>query len=447
MQDFSATYFNYDGKRYFLNINLYSYETPNDLNDDKKYYNFSLNNSNVISLEYSNEFNKLFINGELKYQDNYGVIDKFLDKQFIYIEVIFKEVIQKFDKDITIEKLSETSSFVHKFFVNSIKILDRQKHIITYQLNFLSVHWFQCMSTVNFTNYNKKQESIFNIIKTILMENELIVDTESFKNTVSNVRINYITQKNDNVITAVNYLLSKLYYYKEKDNNLKFLTYNSFTNKYQIVTIDNQDTYLGATNIILSMFRSNTEFSTQNEPNEFNTVTKFPKIHVYQNNKTKLFFDFNYDKNRFVDESIDTKEILAYQNSKFNHQNYKEKYTFFNNKIKYLESGTYWNNTFNIYINSVKMLLEDSSLVINTTGNILVKPGFLLNISLDRDSKDIATDDLNKLDDIKNKYKIFEGLWIVAKVHDIIIPSLIDSNLIRYRQNLVLIRNYSLSID
>lgn len=93
------------------------------------------------------------------------------------------------------------------------------------------------------------------------------------------------------------------------------------------------------------------------------------------------------------------------------------------------------------------MLLEDSSLVINTTGNILVKPGFLLNISLDRDSKDIATDDLNKLDDIKNKYKIFEGLWIVAKVHDIIIPSLIDSNLIRYRQNLVLIRNYSLSID
>lgn len=447
MQDFSTSYFNYNGKRYFLNVNLYSYETPNNINDDKKYYNFSLNNNNIISLEYSNEFNKLFISGELKYQDNYSIIDKFLDKTFVYIEVIFKEVIQKFDKDVTIEKLSDTSSFVHKFFVNSIKILDRQRHVITYQLKLLSVHWFQCMSTVNFTNYNKKRDSIFNIIKSILMENELNIDTDSFNNTISNIHINYITQKNDNVITSINYLLDKLYYYKEKDNNLKFLVYNCFTNKYQIVTIDNQTTYLGATNIILSMFRSNVEYSSQTEPNEFNTVTKFPKVLVYQNLKSKQFFDFNYNFNKFKDESIDVKEILSYQNTRFNNQNYKEKFTFFNNNKKYLESGSYWNNNFNIYINSVKMLLEDSALIVNTTGNILVKPGFLLNITIDRDTKEIENDDLSKLDDMKNKYKLFEGLWIVAKVHDIIVPSILDSNIKRYRQNLVLIRNYSLSID
>jgi hypothetical protein len=67
----------------------------------------------------------------------------------------------------------------------------------------------------------------------MLAVNDLIVDSDSFDGIQSDVKINYITNGNDNTISAIKYLLSKLYYYENKDNSLKAIVYDEINNKFK----------------------------------------------------------------------------------------------------------------------------------------------------------------------------------------------------------------------
>ena len=436
MQDFSDNFFLYDGKKYFFSAVIYTYT------EDTEELNFGLRNSNIVQFEYVNEFNKLFLEGSLTYQDNYGIIDKFLEKSIIYVGVVFARMEQEFDGEITIEKVSDVHKFTHTFIVNGIKIIKRENHIITYKLSLLSVNWIKCIKNISYSNYQYEPQPIFDIIKSMLSINELNVDKDTFESVSSPVKLHYITNGNDNTITTINYLLGKLYYYSLKDTCFKFIIYNDTSDKYQILTVTDENTYLGNSSIILSLFKTTIEQMTQEDPNDLNSVTKFPKEHTYENDFAKVFFDFNYNKNEFIDASIKSKSILQFQNNYIATDIYKDKFEFFDNDLAFRSRGCYWNNDFNIYTNSVKTMIEDSSIVVNTVGEILRKPGYFVQINVDRDSKYIEADDLDKAEDIKNKYKTFEGAWIVSKVRNIIFPSVLESKKKKYRQNLVLGRNY-----
>lgn len=438
MQDFSDNYFLYNGNKYLFNAAIYANS------NDKEELSFSLRNSNIIEFDYVNEFNKLCLEGSLTYQDNYGIIDKFIEKPIVYVNIIFAQMVQKFDGSITIEKQSDTNRFIHDFIVNGIKILKRENHIITYKLSLVSKNWLKCIQNINFSNYNREPEPIFDLVKSMLSLNDLAIDTNTFQTVSSPVRLHYITNGNDNTLTAIDYLLGKLYYYSLKDTCFKFIVYNESDNIYQILTVNDQNTYLGRSSIILSLFKTTVEQITQQEPNELNSVTKFPKVCTYRNDSAKELIDFDYSNNSFFDASIKSKSIIQFQNSRVDSDKYKDKFSFFDNDLKYRERGSYWNNDFNIYANSVKTMLEDSTLVINSVGEILRKPGYTVHVNVDRDSKYIEDDNLDKTEDIKNKYKTFEGMWIVSKVRHIVIPSTLQSQDKKYRQNLVLARNYVL---
>lgn len=438
MQDFSDNFFLYDGKKYIFNASIYTYP------ESKEELNFGLRNSNIVEFEYVNEFNKLFLEGSLVYQDNYGIIDKFLEKSIVYVNIVFAEMQQKFDGSITIEKQSDTHKFIHNFIVNGIKIIKRENHIITYKLSLVSVNWLKCINNISFSNYNTQPQPIFDIVKSMLSTNGLNIDKNTFETVKSPVKINYITNGNDNSITAVNYLLGKLYYYSLKDTCFKFIVYNETQDVYQILTINDQNTYLGNSKLILSLFKTTVEQITQEDANDLNSVTKFPKTSTYKNYFTKAFFDFDYNRNSFIDATIHTKNIIQFQNNRIESNIYKDKFNFFEDELKLKERGSYWNNDFNIYASAVKTMVEDSSIVVNTVGEVLRKPGYFVQINVDRDSKYIENDNLDKTKDIKNKYKTFEGAWIVAKVRNIIIPSMLQSQKKKYRQNLVLTRNYVL---
>lgn len=436
MQDFSDNFILYNGKKYFFNAQIYSHS------DSSEQLNHGLRNSNILQFEYVNEFNKLFLEGSLTYQDNYGILDKYLEKSLVYVQVLFIEMVQKFDGQITIEKQSETQRFIHKFIVNGIKIVKRENHIITYNLSLVSANWLKCAKTVNFSNYDKDPMPIFDIVKAMLNTNDLNIDKNTFESVLSPVKINYITNGNDNSITSINYLLGKLYYYSSKDTNLKFLVYNESDDMFYIVNTTDQKTYLGNSNIIVSFFKNKIETMLQQDATELNSVTKFPKTSTYSNVRAKIFFDFNYNQNKFINASIPSKSIIDFQNTRFESDTYEKKYDFYTNDLVLNESGSYWNNDFNIYMNTVKTMLEDSALVVNVTGEMLRKPGYFVNLNVDRDIKYVENDSLDKKEEIKNKYRSFEGAWIVSKVRNIIIPGTIQSNKHVFRQNLVLTRNY-----
>lgn len=60
---------------------------------------------------------------------------------------------------------------------------------------------------------------------------------------------------------------------------------------------------------------------------------------------------------------------------------------------------------------------KGNSLVVNTCGNILRKPGCLMDISIDRDVKnDTGDDDVDDTQEFLGKYKAYEGRWFITKV-------------------------------
>jgi len=55
-------------------------------------------------------------------------------------------------------------------------------------------------------------------------------------------------------------------------------------------------------------------------------------------------------------------------------------------------------------------------LVLNITGEILRKPGSLLDITLDRSMKNATNEVKSELEKLKKKYKAYEGTWMTSKV-------------------------------
>ena len=74
--------FSVDGAKYLFHINLYC-------NSELNEHVHGLDNKDIILFEYSNVANKLFIEASLQYSDRYGMVDKYMNKQYGYCDVLF----------------------------------------------------------------------------------------------------------------------------------------------------------------------------------------------------------------------------------------------------------------------------------------------------------------------------------------------------------------------
>ena len=156
MQDFSDDSFIYDGTKYTFHAMLFANDSVN--------FQHALKNQNTLKFEYVNEFNKLYLSGHLVYKDDHGIVDKYLNKQYAYCSIYFVVKDQKMDGEITIETFSKNEVFSHTFLINGIKILEREGHSVTYDISLVSINWLNCIASFNYTNYNKKSESVTDII-------------------------------------------------------------------------------------------------------------------------------------------------------------------------------------------------------------------------------------------------------------------------------------------
>jgi hypothetical protein len=118
------------------------------------------------------------------------------------------------------------------------------------------MNWFNCIATIRYSNYGKDKETPLQIIKNILVDNNLKVD-DSFDKVQTNVKINYITNGNQNILTAIDYLLSKMYYfYDSKDDSFKCIYYNDLLHEYGIFDMKDQTSIIGSSTILVSLFGS-----------------------------------------------------------------------------------------------------------------------------------------------------------------------------------------------
>lgn len=110
--------------------------------------------------------------------------------------------------------------------------------------------------------------------------------------------------------------------------------------------------------------------------------------------------------------------------------------------LNFSRASSYWNNEntgleVELYDEMVNSFCNSNSLVVNTAGTILRKPGSLVEITIDRDVKNATGDDHKDMEQFKNQYKAYEGRWFVTRVQ-----SFLDLRQYRYTQNLVCSRNF-----
>lgn len=85
MLDSSSQSFKYTGQKYTLAFTMYT-------NTDRYYQLHTLNNEDVLTFEYENTANKLYLEGSILYVDRRGLVDKYLEKQFAYCRIMFAEI-------------------------------------------------------------------------------------------------------------------------------------------------------------------------------------------------------------------------------------------------------------------------------------------------------------------------------------------------------------------
>ena len=82
-------------------------------------------------------------------------------------------------------------------------------NVISYKMTLVSCNWFNCTATLTYSNYDKPPETTVELIKKMLTLNELNIDADTFGKVKSEVKLNFITNGNDNTFTTIKYLLAR----------------------------------------------------------------------------------------------------------------------------------------------------------------------------------------------------------------------------------------------
>lgn len=434
MKDISTAYFKYSGRNYFFSVSLSSILPSGET------INFVFDNSFITDFYYINEFNGMFLTGGLKCIDKFGKIDDFLHLNYVYCDVIFNEQENDEDEGIVISGMGERTAFKHRFIVNNIEILDRHAGDISYKMSLMSISWLNCISNITFSNYDKEPESIFDILKACIALSKQKFDKSLFGMIKTDVKMNYITTGNDNLLSITDFLLSKLYYNKIKDDSLKFIIYNETDNCYQLLDLKNKSSITGVYTYVISFMNTATESMTQQAPINIATVTKSSKKKLIKSLFHTNLYSYDYKENKIGNEKIEQPSLLSYINSKSPDDKFPKKYKYlYIPDLKYDKNNSFWNNNINVYNDLTNELMDDNTLVLTVDGNILLKPGSIINISVDRDITSLESNNRSELEKLKKKYNSFDGTWLSTKIRHIINPSAGT-----YRQNVCITRNYLL---
>ena len=82
MTDYASNAFMYNGTRYVLLAVLYTLE------DGKRAKSCALDIMGLDTLEYTNELNDLLLHGHVTYVDKFGLVDQFIEEQFVWCDIM-----------------------------------------------------------------------------------------------------------------------------------------------------------------------------------------------------------------------------------------------------------------------------------------------------------------------------------------------------------------------
>lgn len=438
MADYSNNIVKYSNTAYVVTATI----SPDANMPSKTEDAVSLDGYSIEEISYTSSLNSLVITGRLICTDKYGRLDKLLDQQQGKCDIMIAEAKKQSDGQFSSTDINEKRNFTMSFIINSIKILDRTSEIIKYDISLISLNWYSCIANLQYSNHDKEPQSILDIVKDCITQQGLKADDTTFGKVKTNVKMNYISKLNDNLFTAIPYLMHKLFFLPDRDESIKFIYYDWFNKMYKLLDLADKSTIHSIGSTIMSFFKSDAEYLIQQEPSRLGSFdSTVGNINEYKCMFAKDMYAYDIQSNSFVNFDVKPKNIVQYMNTGISYDDYAAKYHEMDliQTLKYFQSSSYWNASLNVYNNALQSIIENGSIVINVTGDIMLQCGSLYNISLDRDIKALTTDDISELEKLKTKYKIFEGPWLVSSVISMMRP--IEQT---FRQNVALFRNYTM---
>lgn len=410
----------------------------------------NLDNKHLELFEYTNEINSLCLYGNIIYTDINGTISKFFNRQDNHVEIGIRQMEKKSDGGGSSEKPgleqfvpTGKADFMHTFIVQNIKILNRVKQNVTYQISLISSAWYLLCSRITFSNYvddaEKYPRNGYKMMEKFLVQafqknsKTFLVDSKSFIDAAntSKIEIPFITNGSDNCFTARRFIFDRLYWDKiKKDDSVKFIVFSPVDNTYRCVDYNVDSSWLPAERpfIILSMFETDYEQQLYSSNNELASLVGKNATATYEDHFDHRIWDYDSLLNRFSpDSSLKVKDIAALYNSKpktFDEMNgvaTQNKYPNQLNPKWFLNDGyvvqvANWNRSYSMYQNLIDDLMKRDAIEITTDGDITHQPGASIGLILDRTIEKVPEMTPEQREELYKRHKQIEALFPVLKI-------------------------------
>ncbi len=390
-----------------------------------------LHQENIGTIQYTNEINDFVVKGTIEYTDTDAKVDTYLDKFYVQCSVTLRELEDKTSGKITIAKEKRTMSVV--FDVVNIGILENQKGRIKYLIYLATPTWKKCLSRIHYTNYGKAKENVLDIVQNLLKLAEFNFDKASFDKIGSVVRLNYITDNNDNIVTSTRYLFNKMFYSGEygTDQSIKCLVYDQ-----------NADIVRGFDTEVVNDYQKTFPVTVSQTETDINPVTnrginlaydvKQDKMQIAETALANNRYFYSLDTNEFGSETFSSQQIMNY----YHGHNKNPRFSSLPSDIWYSRYQTDWNNNTNVYWDQLKNLEHYGCLILNMPGQIGAIPGWLISVTIPVEPELVSGQNKEHQEQILRQYQSMAGTWIAGAVTTFINPQKMV-----FRQNIKLMRN------
>lgn len=438
-------------------------------------YILNLEAKQIQQFQYVNELNQLYPTGELVYVDTVGKMINYINKCNVILDVSMAELIKKTnDKNMFgLEDEDPDKKLVQQFLVTNIEILGRDNATITYKLHLIGINYLLLNCPIEYSTYNDKKKSVVQLIHQCLVNNDkdqnMIFVGKSFDSIQDETTMHFAAKANDTAVTAIQYLLSKFYYFDNKSTSMKFIYYDNMKKQkknegdvygvYELLDLKtvfdiNDQKQLGHYDtIVLSMFKTAEESYIYNRASNLGTVVKAPKTLAYKTFFTRDILTYSYAYNNMLSSRDEVSAIARYANTRsdsFRDESLDKYYpfrfttkstlktTYDNLTPKLQKAEAFWNNDYDIYDSLFTEMTQDNALIVRLDGNICRIPGSVIQILIPPDSHSTTQQtSVISYQDENDRYKQLGGLWIVSKVRHIVSPA---KGL--YEQNITMFKNY-----
>jgi hypothetical protein len=412
---------------------------------------YVFDNSYIEMFEYDNQLNNFLLTGQMVYRDVTGQLGKFFRLQHLFVSVWWSE--QKFTY---IQKNRETDEgpvpdgeagkeiadamtgdqFSHLFMVNKIEIIRHEmpSDTLVYRLELISAYWYQFSAICHWSNYADKEPwPITKIICDILNKTvgENMVDQDSFLNdhNRTELKIFYITTEQDNAITAINYLLNRLYMEPasfDTDNHLRVIVFDEWTNKWRMVNLNNDQTFLKARDYMIQLDRFWNVVDKEVNPYDMNARARGERTQVTSVSKlgytksieefyTRSYWDINIIRDKFVRKYIESDKIVNLFLHTIQDKVYEMRPATFNIAHEtnyklhpsllsdgYIINESAWNNKRHIYSDQLYRLCNRDTFEVNKNNRVNHQPGQLFFVPQHEDQAKKEYVDKDKLEEMIN---------------------------------------------